>query len=61
MIWPDERPWRNITPPVPLPPEHSDRFCWRPLVEIALGPEPQRPAAWANLPDVEPLRGTANE
>jgi hypothetical protein len=54
MIRPYERPWRNDQLP-PLPPEDPDRFCWRPLVEIALGPEPQRPAAWANLADVEPL------
>jgi hypothetical protein len=34
--------FRDSRPLPELPPEHPDRFTWRPLVEIALGHPPER-------------------
>lgn len=45
----DPRPWRNVRTLAPLPPEHPDRFCWRPG-EAVYGPPQQRPAAWRPPP-----------
>jgi hypothetical protein len=36
------RLFRDDRPRPELPPEHSDRFTWRPMVEIALAPQPER-------------------
>jgi hypothetical protein len=34
--------FRDSRPRPELPPEHPDRWQWRPMVEIALGPQPER-------------------